>query len=335
MEAKSLARKNEKKQVVNYENTIKKSNDLSMAKLNQGLTLNQMQLLAYAIYSTQQDGKTAFHKADFEKKFGIEKYQTVHAKKDAQIVLNLKFSIEDIENDYFEFYNVFQSIKYIRGLFDFKWTDDMVPHILELKEKFTTTDLTITSQFKSGFSWTLYDYLKAHYGYWHKSLSKETIMRLFGVENIKSYQNNTGLLKRRVLDVAIEELNKFTELEVWYVEEKEGRSIVGFDLHWSTGEKVVAATEKQQNELQTIAKAISENMFNYMNLNNEEYRKEAMDLLRQNEALLLEIKEIGNMQKSQVERLILDANWRLKRLENLQEQDKKGVVPFYNWLEER
>ena len=55
---------------------LKKSNELSMAKLNQGLTLNQMQLLAYAIYSTQQDGKTEFIKADFEKKFGIEKYQT-------------------------------------------------------------------------------------------------------------------------------------------------------------------------------------------------------------------------------------------------------------------
>ena len=52
-----MVRKNEKSTLTNYENGIKKSNELSMAKLNQGLTLNQMQLLAYAIYSTQQDGK--------------------------------------------------------------------------------------------------------------------------------------------------------------------------------------------------------------------------------------------------------------------------------------
>jgi len=64
---KLLARKNDKKQVVSYENSIKKSNELSMAKLSHGLTLQQMQLLAYAIYSTQQDGKTEFRKADFEK----------------------------------------------------------------------------------------------------------------------------------------------------------------------------------------------------------------------------------------------------------------------------
>src|SRR3954468_4297780 len=87
-----VVRKNEKKTLTNYENGIKKSNELSMAKLNQGLTLNQMQLLAYAIYSTQQDGKTEFIKANFEKKFGIEKYQTQHAKKDAHRLLRLEFS---------------------------------------------------------------------------------------------------------------------------------------------------------------------------------------------------------------------------------------------------
>ena len=54
----------------------------------------------------------------------------------------------------------------------------MIPHILELKEKFIVTDLTITSQFKSGFSWTLYDYIKAHYGYWHKPLSKNALMTI-------------------------------------------------------------------------------------------------------------------------------------------------------------
>ena len=73
----------------------------------------------------------------------------------------------------------------------------MIPHILELKEKFIITDLTITSQFKSGFSWTLYDYIKAHYGYWHKPLSKDALMRLFGVENKKTYIQSTAQFKTR------------------------------------------------------------------------------------------------------------------------------------------
>src|SRR5690625_6925773 len=87
-----------------------------MAKLSHGLSLNQMQLLAYAIYCTQQDGKTNFIKADMEKKFNIEKYQTVHAKEDARRLIDLKFSTEDLENDAFDFWNVFQKISYKSGL---------------------------------------------------------------------------------------------------------------------------------------------------------------------------------------------------------------------------
>src|SRR5690625_5299460 len=169
-----------------------------MAKLSHGLTLNQMQLLAYAIYCTQQDGKTNFIKADMEKKFNIEKYQTVHAKEDARRLIDLKFSTEDLENDAFDFWNVFQKISYKSGLFDFKWSEDMIPHILELKEKYVATDLLITSQFKSGFSWTLYDYLRAHYGYWHKVISKDELMKLFGVEDKVTYQKNTDRKSTRL-----------------------------------------------------------------------------------------------------------------------------------------
>jgi plasmid replication initiation protein len=329
-----LGRKNDKKQVISHEDSIKKSNELSMAKLNQGLTLNQMQLLAYVIYSTQQDGKTEFIKADFEKKFGIERYQTQHAKEDAQRLLGLKFSIEDLENDYFEYYNVFQSIKYDRGLFRFKWTDDMIPHILELKEKYIITDLTITSQFKSGFSWTLYDYIKAHYGYWHKPISKKGLMKLFGVDKIKSYENNTGLFKKRVLDVAVGEINQYTELNGWYVEEKMGRAIVGFDLHWSTGEKVDSATKKQIKELKTILNAIHEDMFKYINLRNDENRQTAIEHVKAAEMMNVYTEEPICITKERAKRLIMDANWMLRELERLLAADKNSKPVFYNWLEE-
>lgn len=53
-----MARVNGKKQLFDYDNSMEKSNELSMAKLSSGLTLNQMQLLALAIYCTQKDGRT-------------------------------------------------------------------------------------------------------------------------------------------------------------------------------------------------------------------------------------------------------------------------------------
>src|SRR3954464_8948931 len=117
-------RKNDKKQVISYENSIKKSNELSMAKLNQGLTLNQMQLLAFAIYSTQQNAKTEFRKVAFEKKFGINEYRTEDAQKDVPKLSRLQFSVTDLENDIVDYLNIFQRIRYERGLFTFKWSED-------------------------------------------------------------------------------------------------------------------------------------------------------------------------------------------------------------------
>jgi len=330
-----VVRKNEKQSLMNYENSISKSNELSMAKFNNGLTLNQMQLLAFAIYSTQKNGATEFHKADFERKFEMEKYQTIHAKQDAQKLLDIKFSIEDLENDYFEYWNVFQSIKYKEGCFRFKWTEDMVPHILELKEKYITTDLTITSKFKSGFSWALYDYLKAHYGYWHKPISKDALMRLFGVENKKTYQNNTGRFKSTVLDVAIKEINSLTELEIRYNEEKKGRSIIGFDLIWSNGTTMISATKKQIKELSALIQTVFDDVFKYVNLNDEENREKAINIIKELEEYREFTMDPICITKERADFLIQQAKFHLSELERLFELNQKTTVPFYNWLEDR
>lgn len=92
-----MARKNDKEQLVSYDNSIKKSNEFSMANLNHGLTLNQMQLLAYSIYCTQQDGSTEFIKADFERKFGLKRYKTEDAYKDSEKVSALRYSTQNLE----------------------------------------------------------------------------------------------------------------------------------------------------------------------------------------------------------------------------------------------
>lgn len=337
-----MGRTNSKTQIISYENSIQKSKEFSISKLNQGLTLNQMQLLAFAIYSTQQNGATEFHKADFEKKFGIEKYQTIHAKQDAQKVSSLQFSIEDLENHYFEYWNVFGSIKYKEGLFTFRWNEEFIPHILELKEKYITTDLTITSHFKSGFSWTLYDYVKAHYGYWHKPISKEALMRLFGVEDKKTYRENTALFKKTVLDVAIAEINKYTELEIHYTVEKEGRAITGFDLIWSNGQKLTSATKKQIKEIENVIDIVFEDMFEYINLDNETDRLRARDLIREIENMRKFTDEPISITGERANELIQKAVWNFRQLNGLLEKNHKTVSPdsvkkveFYNWLEDR
>lgn len=337
-----MVRTNLKTQLISHENSIRKSNELSMSKLNQGLTLNQMQLLAFSIFCTQQNGVTEFHKVDFEKKFGIQKYKTEDARKDSDKVTSVKFGQWDPEKDYFDFWNVFRGMRYHAGVFHFTWTEEMIPHILELKDKYITTDLTIASKFKSSFSWTLYDFVKAHHGYWHKLISKEDLMKLFGVQNTKTYLENTGRFKKSVLDVAIAEINKYTELEIRYNVEKEGRAISGFDLIWSNGKKLTSATKKQIKEIQGLIDIVFDDMFQYVNIDDKEDRQRAIDLIREIETMREFTDEPIAITSEKANSLIQKAVWNFRELNQLLEKNHHPVstesrkkVEFYNWLEDR
>lgn len=329
-----MGRENEKVHSVDYSNSIKKSNELSMAKLNQGLTLNQMQLLAFSIFSTQQDGETEFRKFEFQNKFGINNYKTKDAYDDSQRLSQLQFSTQDFKNNKFSFVNVFGSIEYIDGLFIFEWNKKVIPHILELKEKYVLTDLTITAKFRSSFSWTLYDYLKAHYGYWKIEVSKQELMRLFSVENRITYQKSTAQFKRAVLDVGINEINKYTELEVWYTEKRVGNKITDFTLYWSTGKRAAGATKKQISLLREIHDEVEKNVFKYLALKNTEDLESA----RIN---ILKIKEINAQVNNQLTStkaryLIFDAKVYYDQLQNLLKKDGQDIRDLlqFNWLED-
>ena len=332
-------RRNKKEVMISSDDSIKKSNQLSTAKLNQGLTLNQMQLLSYAIYATQQDGSTTFIKADFEKKFGLGEYRTEHAKVDAQRILSIQAGFEDLENDTFEYWNVFRKMKYDKGTFTFLWDPEITPHILDLKDKYVLTDLTITANFKSGFSWTLYDYLRGLYGCWYVSLTKEALMKLFGVEDKKSYQSNTGKLKQAVLDVAISEINEFTELDVKYEEIKQGRSIVGFKLLWSTGKGVHKASQKQMDILRSIVDAVFGDALMYAGINDKTNRERAMQIVRDFQHMKSHFlrPEVG-LTADKSSELARKASEDLDALNYL--LDAEGMerleasVPLFNWLED-
>lgn len=326
-----MTRKNLKNSVISYENSIKKSNELSMAKMNQGLSLNQMQLFAYAIFSTQQDGRTEFRKHEFEKKFNIDQLRPNDAMDDAYRLLDLKIQMRDADNEKGRGHNVFTDYFYDRGQFSFNWNESFLPHILELKEKYIMTDLNIASQFKSGFTWILYDYLKAHYGYWHKVETKEDLLNLFSVENVKSYQKNTSIFKNKVLDVAINELNKYTELEVWYTEIKKGRAIVGFKLQWSSGNQIAGATDKQLSLLREIYDRIQSNMFEYLAIKNFETARSY--IIEVNDIHLRTQKGLSINQADEFIKKSLEY-YRLLEIMVEKNGEERDTSIYYNWLEE-
>lgn len=240
-------RKNAKKQATTSVSTISKSNELSLSQLNDGLTLRQMQLLAFAIYCTQQKAVTTFAKHELEK-FYAQQYLTAEIKDDVTALMRLDATTIDYGERGIHMFHVFNSIFYLDGKFEFKWSEEMLPHILELKERFILIDLTITSKFASSYAWRLYEFLKAKHGQWSWEISKEDLMHLFNVQDKKSYRNTTNF-KKKVLDAAIADVNRHTEFEVRYSDVKQGRKVVGFHIQWSKGAVYATLSDRQRNEL--------------------------------------------------------------------------------------
>lgn len=329
-----MSRSNSKKLKLS-QNIVAKSNSFSMAKLSQGLTLCQTQLLMYAIFATQKQKdniECEFKKSDFEKQFNISQLRTNVADKDAKRLASLLFSTQDLENEKFAYYTVFQYIKYDKGTFNFKWSDFMIPHILDLKERYVITDFEVTSKFVSAFSWSLYDFIKANYGKWFSTLSKEAVLRLFSVESKKSY-SNTGALKKNVLDVAIAELNAKTELNINYEEKRKGRSIIGFTLKWSVGTVEMSATAEQMEQIKMYIDTIEDDAAKYMRLKNVDRFNRARELMITVADYSATLDDI-DLTAEKANSLILKLKAIFKELERIVKDDNENRYVPYNWLEE-
>lgn len=312
--------------------SIKKSNVISKAKLFHGLTLNQMQLFAYAIYVTQHNGESSFHKSDFEKQFDMSQYHTQQAYKDARTLIGLSVELPTEKEDDFKFRSIFAGIDYENGRFTFEWTKYIKPHILALKNRYIQTDLKVTVNFKSSFSWTLYDYLKASYGRLYLKFTKEELMNIFSVEKVKSYKKNTSLFKRNVLDIAVDEVNKYTEYTCKYEEIKKGRAIIGFKIFFTKGEVEQLATPKQINYLKNLLKGAQfEFMFQISEIKNNEQRGLANYLLEEIVNLFLDIENEKEFIYSFIDEKIKKTNERISLLNKIINEDKlEQSDPFAN-----
>lgn len=320
--------------LVSSNTSIKKSNVISKAKLFHGLSLNQMQLFAYAIYVTQQNGESSFNKADFEKQFNMKQYHTQQAFKDAKALMSLSIELPVEDADDFKFRNIFEGIDYLSGRFNFEWTKYIKPHIHELKDRYIQTDLKIAVKFKSSFSWTLYDYLKASYGHLYLTFSKEELMTIFNVENVKSYKENTSLFKANVLDTAIEEVNKYTEYRCKYEEIKKGRAIKGFKIFFNKGKTEQLASPAQIEYLTALYKSAQyEFMFKINRINNSEQRKFASYILEEIVSKLVEIENDNQLIQSYADQAIKKTNEQISLLKKIIEDDTNLEENLFDDLE--
>lgn len=249
------------------DNLIEKSNALSLANTDIKLSLTQIQLLSLAILSREQNQSySKFTLKEFERYADITKYQKMRALKDTVALRKVGFTFMD--SDFLEAenasgrmitYNIIESIEYNNGLFQVYWTKKAEPLLQNMLEKYMQIDLTITQKFTSQYSWILYEFLKSHYQKRRLKLltiALEDLKKAFKVENVASYNRNFSNFRQKVLDLAIDEINKYSELHVEYSPFYVGKSVRDIVFEWQSARIDYLATRKQIKCLKTYQKEL-------------------------------------------------------------------------------
>lgn len=105
------------------------------------------------------------------------------------------------------------------GIIILKMSEDLKPYLLELKENFTSYRFEEVMNFQCKYTAWIYDNLISRLGIGEWTVSLDEIRK----------QTNTTYefkhIRSRILEKSLEEINKYTSLQVDYIKIKKGRSI--------------------------------------------------------------------------------------------------------------
>jgi plasmid replication initiation protein len=128
------------------------------------------------------------------------------------------------------------------GLIHLRLDDMLKPYLLEIQENFTRYELLYTLAMRSQYSVRLYELLKSYQYKKYVVFDIDELKRLLFAEK---YQINNDF-KKRVLDIAVREINALTDISVTYSFGKIGRRFaeVSFSIdhkevfdRWNAGKK--------------------------------------------------------------------------------------------------
>ena len=116
------------------------------------------------------------------------------------------------------------------GVVRIRLDEDMKPYLLQLKENFTRYELIYTLYFKSKYTIRLYELAKSiHFREleeYRRTYSIDELKKLLGGEAYTQYRD----FKRRVLDIAVNEINSYSDKLLSYEPIKKGKSVVAIEL---------------------------------------------------------------------------------------------------------
>lgn len=149
---------------------------------------------------------------------------------------------DDEGNRSFERINVFSKCKYKEGegTIEARFTEDMRPFLLELKERFTLYLITVFLRLQSKYSTQIYELLKMRQGLRKIKMSVDEFRDVLALED--KYEQFYSL-KKRVIEQARKELKEKADIFFTYDVIRDGRTPVAITFFIHTNEEVVEEVE--------------------------------------------------------------------------------------------
>lgn len=136
---------------------------------------------------------------------------------------------------------------YKSGIVRLKLDEDLKPYLIGLKNRYTRYDLENILAMQSKYGIRLFELCKSWEGQGYFETTLENLRKLFAVEGYPEWYE----FKRNVLDVSVSEINRLTDINVFWKTKKAGRNIskIAFTVQTKSGFNQVKDLQSTRSEL--------------------------------------------------------------------------------------
>lgn len=175
------------------------------------------------------------------------------AKKIGKSLMDKVLSIESPESNSWLLVHWVSSMKYKDGLISIDIHPDLIPYLIDLKEKFTSFKLKNILYLNSSHAIKLYQILTQYKNIGEREIKLDDLRSILGVSETKTYEQY-GSIKRKILEISKREINAKTDITFSYKPIKQSRKVVAikFKITQKSQEGTISLNKKI--ELQKEAK---------------------------------------------------------------------------------
>jgi plasmid replication initiation protein len=204
-----------------------------------------------------KDKELIIHAEDYMKAFGVERQSAYESLKKAVLGLfeakwGYRFvnSKGNIEVAYERFT---QSAKYVENeaTVKFMFANSIIPMLVELERNFTSYEIEQVANLRSRYAMRLYECLIRFKASKLLNITLDELRFRFGL--LDTEYKVMSDFKKRVLDMAVKDINDNTDITVSYDQHKQGRTITGFTFKFKQKAKVkIAKVEQDKRDPNTL-----------------------------------------------------------------------------------